>query len=250
MANHPSEESPETLFGMIEKIVQIEWPVHHDVIMDRVRTAYGLGKLRGRTRIEVSGHLGTMLKDRRLSVSNDFYSLYQHDGSNPKNVQARTVGGRRVLHISDAELLAILNITMQTSSSGLLTVDSAIDRLKSVLEIRRLTSEVGERLTAIARKPLNSTNEKQGTQEASDDRVADVRQLASISENALIRLGYDPSHETIARRQFLEFTALSHLMTQGTIISLNAVIRSISNDSTIADSVKLNLLADWKWLTD
>ena len=249
-ANHPSEESPETLFGMIEKIVQIEWPVHHDVIMDRVRTAYGLGKLRGRTRIEVSGHLGTMLKDRRLSVSNDFYSLHQQDGSNPKNVQARTVGDRRVLHISDAELLAILNVTMQKSSSGSLTVDSAIDRLKSALEIRRLTSEVGERLTAIARKHLNSTNQMEDTQEASDNRVADVRQLVSISENALIRLGYNPSDEAVPRLQFLELTAIPQLTKEGTINSLNAIIRPLSNDPTIADNVKINLLADWKWLTD
>jgi len=96
-----------------------------------------------------------MLTAQRLRASNDFYSLYQND-SDHQNVQARTVGGRRVVHISESELLAIAEATNGPSINGSSTVDSIVDRLKTALEIRRLTSEVGARLTATARTYMNS----------------------------------------------------------------------------------------------
>jgi very-short-patch-repair endonuclease len=244
VANHPSNEAPETLRRMIEMIVQIEGPVHHDVIMDRVRTAYDLGRLQGRTRMEVSGQLGPMLIADRLRASNDFYSLYQNE-TDHHDVQARTVGGRRVVHISESELLAIVGATIGSSTDGSLTVDFIISRLKTALEIRRLTSKVGEILTAIARKYIDSLA-------TVTDRVdsPDFRNRVDLFENALVRIGYDPSIDISHRIEFINAVAVPELTNEGAINSLNAIIQTVSSDPTVQDSIKINLFTDLKWLTD
>ena len=50
--------------------------------------------------------------------------------------------------------------------------------------------------------------------------------------------------------EFLKTIAIPQLTKEGTINSLNAIVRAVSDDMLTSDNIKINLLVDWKWLTD
>jgi hypothetical protein len=58
------------LVSIITQIAQVEGPVHHDVVIERVRIAYQLGKVSGTTREKVSRAI-QLAKDNKRIVGND-----------------------------------------------------------------------------------------------------------------------------------------------------------------------------------
>jgi very-short-patch-repair endonuclease len=71
-------ETTDTLVGMVTQVAKVEGPVHKDVVIERIRQCYGLGRVRGSTRenvervIQVAQSRGTVRGDGTfIWVEND-----------------------------------------------------------------------------------------------------------------------------------------------------------------------------------
>lgn len=244
---HPIEESETTLQLMIERIVEIEQPVHQDIVLDRVRTAYELGRLRGSTRTKVSGLLQSLVSVNHLFTRGEFF----WKSGNENDFVARNKGGRQIHHISDAELSGIIEVVQNRIPEKDRSADSIMDEIRKALNIGRLTSSARERLTNLISQLINSVDDDSSSIDAhpTDNqhhfRVIDID---SLQENALITVGYDPSVDETTRVNFLKSVAIPKLTLEGVLNSLNTAIREVSNNSHVRDVEKVNLLVDWKWL--
>lgn len=104
-ASHPADEDAFVLRTMIEAVINFEGPVHEDVIADRIRTAYDLGRLRGQPRSRALAIMREAGHSDRIVRSGHFFSM---DGQQlwNSNRPPRVAGSRSIEQIDSSELNA------------------------------------------------------------------------------------------------------------------------------------------------
>ena len=65
-------ETTQNLIETITQIAEAEGPVHEDVVIDRLREAYGIGRVRGSTRSHVEHSIHTAIREGRVKSTEQF----------------------------------------------------------------------------------------------------------------------------------------------------------------------------------
>lgn len=101
-------ETTDKLIDLLVRIVDVEGPVHHDVVIDRIRHHYGLGSVKGRTRSHVEAAILTATRLKGVSFTEfggeTFYSICPDQLTRDPRVP---VDGN-ILHYPPTELKAIV----------------------------------------------------------------------------------------------------------------------------------------------
>lgn len=115
-------ETDRTLSPLIQAVVEAEGPVHFDLIVERLRFKYGLGRVRAEARATIRSTLNKLVYSGGvIETPEDFYVLPEHPVA-PRRPRGSS-DPRRIGHISSIEvqagLVAVLNMLISVPRSEL-----------------------------------------------------------------------------------------------------------------------------------
>jgi len=232
--HHPTEEVEFNLQMMIETVIDVEGPVHSDVIVDRIRNAYGMGGLRGSPRRRIQSLIAS---SGRNGIANrgDFYDLY---GQIPwgKDRLPRVAGDREIEQIDRTELLAVCYLVAESQK-----IDDREQLLKeaaNALGYDRIGGTIRSRLGSVIDEFIKrSESDSENTRLQNDSSP-------NISENPLVTRGYDPQLDPASRWMFLLNYVIPELTKDGAINSLNTLISDFKNRPDTSESIKKAMQED------
>ncbi|MGV9692904.1 DUF3320 domain-containing protein [Streptomyces sp. NPDC003444] len=138
---HTTEARP-ALRQALRQIVGTEGPIHEDLMVQRAREAWGVGRAGARIRDNVRGVAGSLVSGGELVKSGDFYDLPGRDG----DLRARYVSAgeptRKVVHIAPEErYLALCELAAECPG---MTQDELIKRVSEFFGWKRTGRDIRE----------------------------------------------------------------------------------------------------------
>lgn len=236
VASHPADEDALVLQMMIGTVIEVEGPVHEDVIADRIRTAYGLGRLRGQTRSRVMSVIREFSDGNRFLRSGSFLFLAGQENWGSDRLP-RVRASRAIDHIYESELSAAsLRIAM---ASRITDPERLLRAVANAFGFVRITGLLRDRLGEIIRIVLKRIE--------TDAERASLRNHHSpaVSENLLVRQGYDPILEPSDRWLFFRNEFIPLYTKPVAMSTLTALIAHFSKetgpDSEIVKQMNMDL---------
>jgi very-short-patch-repair endonuclease len=101
-------ETTDKLVDMVVRIVDVEGPVHHDVVIDRIRHRYGLGSVKGSTRSHVEGAILTAARRKEVSSTESGDETFYWIGPDQLTREPRVPVDGNILHYPPSERKAIV----------------------------------------------------------------------------------------------------------------------------------------------
>jgi len=233
--NHPSEEDEINLQMMIETVIDIEGPVNTDVIVDRVRTAYGMGGLRGSPRGRIQSLISESTNDGIIRKTEEFYDLYgQLPWGNDRI--PRVAGDRSIEHVDETELLAACHLI--STARKITDFEELLKAVANELGFSRIGETIRTRLGHIVTKCVEMMSSELEKTSLQNDPSP------NISENPLVTRGYEPRLDPASRWMFMLNNAIGDLTRDGAINSLNSLIESLENDPNTTLAIKTAMRED------
>jgi very-short-patch-repair endonuclease len=132
-------ETTQNLVQMISFIAEVEGPVHKDLVIERIRTCYGMGRVRGSTRERVEHAILDAQRSGRIKTDGTF--IWTRDDQLNRAPRKPIDGNNE--HVPPTELQAVV--------LGIVRVNFAIARLDLVVETARVLgfARTGSRITEV-----------------------------------------------------------------------------------------------------
>ncbi len=109
----PNAGNMEKIMALITHVVEIEQPIHRDLIYQRLAGAFGNQKATSTIRRNIDPYLNHMQKQELIKCEDGFFSLQSRD-----KIPMRKAGGRSIEHISVSEIAAVM-IVVSKNAYGL-----------------------------------------------------------------------------------------------------------------------------------
>lgn len=104
------------LAPLVSTIVEIEGPIHQDLIIERLRIAYNSGRVRGTTRDSLLTNLRLVVRNGPVEAADDFYWI--NDQIDFTESAPRRAGDRAVDQIHANELMAAVSAASKSMFGG------------------------------------------------------------------------------------------------------------------------------------
>lgn len=239
LAGHPDQENSSTLQAIIWAVIEIEGPVHQNIIVDRVRDVYGLSKLSGRPRYRVETLIREIVDTEDVNRVGMFYSISGQENWGLNRVP-RVAGGRSIDQIPESELIAACE--QKATQENISDAEQLLHRVANALGYERIGPTIRDRLGRITESCVSQlwVSKNEAAILKSDDPI--------VAENLLVRQGYDPSLEPSDRWGFFLEIFIPRYSKQVAINMLKPLINHMSKEAGSDSSIVKQMNIDLKQL--
>ena len=198
-----------------------------------------MGSLKGSARTKIQSLIHASSRDGVVQQSNEFYDLPGRQAWGP-NRKPRVAGDRNITQIDRSELLAAcyLVATQQNINDS----DELLKATSTVLGFKSIRDVIRGRLGKIVEEALAQLATSHDESSLQNDPAP------SVSENVLVRLGYEPRLDPASRWMFMLNYAVPDLTKDGVINSINALISYLDEQPETSVEIKEALQIDLRQL--
>ncbi|MFC7929838.1 DUF3320 domain-containing protein [Streptomyces cinereoruber] len=140
---HTAEARP-ALRQALRQIVGAEGPIHEDLMVQRAREAWGVGRAGARIRDNVRGVAEGLVRGGDLAKSGDFYDVPGRDGDLRARYVSAGEAARKIVHIAPEErYLALYELAAECPG---MTQDELIKQVSEFFGWKRTSRDIRERL--------------------------------------------------------------------------------------------------------
>ncbi|GAB1334982.1 hypothetical protein ACE1SV_15720 [Streptomyces sp. E-15] len=163
---HTQEARPQ-LRGLLAEVIETEGPVHEDLLVQRAREAWGVGRAGSRIRDNVREVALALVRSGRATADGPFYDVRDRETLRARQPEEGTTP-RKVVHIAPAERhLALYELAVECPG---MTEDELIKQACEFFGWRRTGKDIRDRLAADV-----AELRREGRLDGGPDRVNAVR---------------------------------------------------------------------------